>query len=201
MDELDLGQTIKGFAVRQKVFGRYTLKKSLGSGAMGVVWLARDEQLEEDVALKFLPQLVALDRSAVEDLKRETRRSRALTHKNIVKVYHFELEHDLAAISMEYVDGRTLADLRDDQQQRCLSPDQILPWLEQIVDALDYAHTEAKTVHRDLKPKNIMLSSEGRVKIADFGIASAIVGQREPVEHASHFKRHAAIHESTTGER
>jgi TPR repeat protein len=175
LDDLSFGQTNLGFAIGEKVFERYVIRKWLGGGAMGVVWLAHDEELDVDVALKFLPELVALDRSAVEDLKRETRRSRELTHKNIVKVYHFESKGKRAAISMEYVDGRTLADVRDDPPQRYLGPDQILPWVEQIVDALDYAHNEAKMVHRDLKPKNIMLNSNGRIKIADFGIASTIV--------------------------
>ncbi|HEX8078383.1 MAG TPA: protein kinase, partial [Chthoniobacterales bacterium] len=175
MDDLDLGQTIRGLATGEKVFERYTIGRKLGEGAMGVVWLAHDEELCVDVALKFLPELVAVDRGALEDLKRETRRSRELAHKNIVKVYHFESKGERAAIAMEFVEGRSLADERDSREQRCLLPNEILPWIEQIADALDYAHTEAKMVHRDLKPKNIMLTPTGRIKIADFGIASTIV--------------------------
>jgi TPR repeat protein len=142
---------------------------------MGVVWLAHDEELSVDIALKFLPDLVALDPEALEDLKSETRRSRELAHKNIVKVYHFESKAGRAAIAMEYVDGATLADERNKRKPRCLDPSEILPWLEQIADALEYAHIEAKMVHRDLKPKNIMLTKSGRIKVTDFGIASAIV--------------------------
>ncbi|MGI8482461.1 MAG: hypothetical protein ACR2MF_10435, partial [Chthoniobacterales bacterium] len=70
----------------QKVFGRYTLRKILGRGGMGIVWLAHDEELERDVALKFLPDLVVLDRALLGELKRETRRSLELTHKNIVRI-------------------------------------------------------------------------------------------------------------------
>src|SRR6266513_212443 len=169
MDELDLGQTVRGFAAGQKLFGRYTLQKILGRGGMGVVWLARDEQLEVNVALKFLPELLALDPGAIDDMKRETRRSRELSHRNIVKVYHFEQENELAAISMEHVDGASLAKLKVDQPGKCFSHTQLSPWLLEIADALDYAHSEAKMAHRDLKPANLMLDSRGRTKITDFG--------------------------------
>ena len=77
MDELDLGQTLRGFAAGNILFNRYTLEKILGRGGMGIVWLARDVKLERAVALKFLPELMVLDEQAVADLKRETKKSRS----------------------------------------------------------------------------------------------------------------------------
>ncbi|PYI59422.1 MAG: serine/threonine protein kinase, partial [Verrucomicrobia bacterium] len=79
-----LDVTLREFASGQKLFNRYRLIKTLGRGGMGIVWLARDEELERDVALKFLPDLIIRDRAVLGDLKRETRRSLELTHKNIV---------------------------------------------------------------------------------------------------------------------
>src|SRR5205814_1449447 len=111
---------------------------------------------------------------AIDDMKRETRRSRELSHRNIVKVYHFEQENELAAISMEHVDGASLAKLKVDQPGKCFSHIQLSLWLLEIADALDYAHSEGKMVHRDLKPANLMLDSRDRIKITDFGIASSI---------------------------
>src|SRR5215470_11812729 len=81
--------TARDLAPGQKLFNRYTLKRTLGRGGMGIVWLARDEELERDVALKFLPDLIIHDRAVLSDLKRETRRSLELTHKNIVRIYDF----------------------------------------------------------------------------------------------------------------
>ena len=86
-DDLDFGQTIRGLVGGQFVFGRFRLERMLGRGGMGVVWLARDERLEEEVALKFLPETVRMDSSAVDELKRETRKSRQLTHAGIVRIH------------------------------------------------------------------------------------------------------------------
>src|SRR6266478_2899754 len=81
--------TSREFASGQKVFGRYALIKVLGRGGMGIVWLARDEELERQVALKFLPDLMIQERALLDELKRETKRSLELTHKNIVRIYDF----------------------------------------------------------------------------------------------------------------
>src|SRR5256714_11342782 len=107
-----MGATSREFASGQKVFGRYMLIKVLGRGGMGIVWLARDEELERDVALKFLPDLIIHDRAVLSDLKRETRRSLELTHKNIVRIYDFVHDEGSGCISMEYVVGDTLSILR-----------------------------------------------------------------------------------------
>src|SRR6476659_7102692 len=96
----------------QMVFGRYKLVKVLGRGGMGIVWLARDEELERNVALKFLPNLIVHDRAVLGDMKRETRRSLDLTHKNIVRIYDFVHSDQSGCISMEYIDGDTLSNLR-----------------------------------------------------------------------------------------
>src|ERR1700686_5373880 len=174
MEELDLGQTLRGFRAGQKVFRRYTLVRILGRGGMGVVWLARDEELELNVALKFLPDLVVHDLAVLDELKRETRRSLQLTHHNIVRIHDFVQDAESACISMEYVDGPTLSALRVDQPNRVFEPEELLAWTEQICEALEYAHSHAKIVHRDIKPANLMLNSKGDLKVADFGIARSL---------------------------
>src|ERR1019366_1132443 len=173
-EDLDFGATIKGLVVSQQVFGRYTLRHVLGRGGMGVVWLARDERLERDVALKFLPEAVHFDAGALDDLKRETRRCLDLTHPNIIRIYDFVTDQQAAAISMEYIDGKTLADLRIDKENRVFEVEEIKDWMAQACQALFYAHEEVKVVHRDLKPANLMVTSRGQVKIADFGIARSV---------------------------
>src|SRR5436190_22420005 len=134
MEELDLGQTIRGFAAGQKMFGRYVLKSILGRGGMGIVWRAFDEHLERDVALKFLPELIIHDRAVLDDLKRETRRSLELTHKNIVRIYDFIHDQTSGCISMEYVDGNTLSNLRADKPHKVFEPHDLTEWVSQLCD-------------------------------------------------------------------
>ena len=174
MDDLDLGATIRGFALGQKVFNRYTLKKILGRGGMGVVWLARDGELDQELALKFLPELVMNDKASLDDLRRETRRALELTHPHIVRIHGFLRDEMTAAISMEYVPGDTLSNLRTEQAAGIFNPAQLQPWVKQLCEALDYAHLKARIVHRDLKPANLMLDGQGDLKITDFGISRSI---------------------------
>jgi len=112
--------TQREFVGGQRLFGRYTLIKILGRGGMGIVWLARDEELERDVALKFLPDLIIHDAAVLSDLKRETKRCLELTHKNIVRIYDFVHDERSGCISMEYIDGDTLSNLRCDKEEKCL---------------------------------------------------------------------------------
>ncbi len=141
---------------------------------MGVVWLTRDEELEREVALKFLPELVIRDRAVLTDLKRETRRSLDLTHKNIVRIYDFVQDDLSGCISMEYVDGDTLSNLRVDRERKVFEPSELADWTSQLCDALDYAHNDARIIHRDLKPANLMVNRRGVLKITDFGIARSL---------------------------
>jgi serine/threonine protein kinase len=170
----ELDATIRDFANGQKVFNRYTLIKTLGRGGMGVVWLARDEELERNVALKFLPELIVHDRAVLGDMKRETRRSLDLTHKNIVRIYDFVHSEQSGCISMEYIDGDTLSNLRADKPHKVFEPHELTEWTSQLCDALDYAHNHARIIHRDLKPANLMVNQRGDLKISDFGISRSL---------------------------
>src|SRR3954471_24412181 len=169
-----LDVTLREFTSGQKVFNRYNLIRILGRGGMGVVWLARDEILDRDVALKFLPELIVHDRAVLEDLKRETKRSLELTHKNIIRIHDFVHDVISGCISMEYVEGDTLSNLRADKPSKIFEPDELRPWLIQLCDALGYAHDHARIIHRDLKPSNLMINRRGDLKIADFGIARSL---------------------------
>ena len=166
-----MGATSRDFASGQKVFGRYTLIKVLGRGGMGIVWLARDEELERNVALKFLPDLMIHDRALFDQLKRETKRCLELTHPHIVRIHDFVHDECSGGISMEYIDGETLSNLRAEKEQRVFEPDELATWISQLCDALDYAHNRAKIIHCDLKPANLMANRRGDLKIQDFGIA------------------------------
>lgn len=166
--------TLREFSGGQRLFGRYTLIKTLGRGGMGVVWLARDEVLEREVALKFLPDLVVHDRAVLSDLKRETRRSLELTHKNIVRIHDFVHDENTGCISMEYVDGDTLSNLRADKPRKVFEVAELADWTAELCDALNYAHNNARIIHRDLKPANLMVNQRGELKITDFGIARSL---------------------------
>jgi serine/threonine protein kinase len=174
MEELDLGQTIRGLAKGQQLFHRYVLTRIAGRGGMGVVWVAQDEKLDREVALKFLPELVIHDAGLLDQMKRETRRSLELTHRNIVRIYDFVGDTECACISMEYVDGPTLSALRVQRPNRIFEIADIGGWMAQACEALQYAHYQARIVHRDLKPANLMLNSKGELKVADFGIARSL---------------------------
>jgi formylglycine-generating enzyme required for sulfatase activity len=162
-------------AADQQIFaGRFALIRFLGRGGMGQVWLAHDRRLNDEVALKFLPPEVHADPSALDDLRRETARSRKLTHPGIIRIHDLhEAANEAPFIAMEYVDGATLAALRLQRHHRCFSWDYVRPLLNQLCAALDYAHAE-HVIHRDLKPANVMLDGRGRLKLADFGIAANI---------------------------
>ena len=169
-----IGATSREFVSGQKVFGRYTLVKVLGRGGMGIVWLARDEELERDVALKFLPELMIQDHAVFDQLKRETKRCLELTHSHIVRIHDFIHDERSGCISMEYIDGETLSNLRAEKERRVFEPDEIATWIGQLCDALDYAHNRAKIIHCDLKPANLMVNRRGDLKISDFGIARSL---------------------------
>ena len=173
-DAPGLDATMRDFSGGQKVFNRYTLIKTLGRGGMGVVWMARDEELERNVALKFLPELIVHDRAVLGDMKRETRRSLDLTHKNIVRIYDFVHSEQSGCISMEYIDGDTLSNLRADKPHKVFEPHELADWTSQLCDALDYAHNHARIIHRDLKPANLMVNQRGDLKVSDFGISRSL---------------------------
>jgi serine/threonine protein kinase len=156
------------------LFGRYQVERELGRGGMGRVLLAFDTKLGVRVAVKIVPDVVVLDTEAVNDLRQEVLRGMGLTHPGIVRTNHFELDDSGAAIVMEFVDGKTLAEIREEQSQRCFDAAQLLPWIHALAKVLNYAHEEARLVHRDLKPRNIMISRDGRLKVADFGISALL---------------------------
>ncbi len=166
--------TLRLLAPGERVFGRFMLDRILGRGGMGVVWKARDEVLEKDVALKFILESHARDPEAVANLKRETRRCQELRHAGIVAIYDLHQERERVAVSMEYVVGETLALAKAERPAGCFDPEEILPWLDQLEAALTYAHHDARVVHRDLKPSNLILTHTGRVKVMDFGISQPL---------------------------
>lgn len=157
-----------------KVFGRYELQKVLGRGGMGIVWLATDLELHREVALKFLPDALAYNEGALADLKRETKRALELTHPHIVRVHDWVSDGEHAAVCMEYVDGKPLSTLRAVKPSGVFEVEEVREWIGQLCEALEYAHTRAGVVHRDLKPQNLMINARGELKVTDFGIARSL---------------------------
>jgi predicted Ser/Thr protein kinase len=150
------------------VAGRYEILSELGRGGMSTVYLARQIDLDREVALKELSGLYLRDSSFLDRFLHESRVAGSLNHPNIVTVHEY-FEHEGAPyIAMEFVDGGSLRPLVG-----TLTLPQIFGVLEQLCSGLAYAESKG-IVHRDLKPENVMVTGEGKVKIADFGIAKAI---------------------------
>ena len=150
-------------------FGRYQVLSELGRGAMGIVYLAHDTQLERKVAIKMV-SLAGFDQERDTQearFRQEARAAGGLSHPSIITVYDVGREGDVAYIAMELVEGRELRELIRDGT---LAPSQALELAALVADALAFAHERGVT-HRDIKPGNIMVLADGRVKVMDFGIA------------------------------
>lgn len=147
----------------------------LGAGGMGAVYKARQKGLDRIVALKILPQELGHDVKFALRFTREARTLAKLNHPNIVSVFEFGNADDLYYFLMEFVDGPTL---RDMVRAGELAPKHALAIVPDLCDALQYAHDQGY-VHRDIKPENILISTDGKVKIADFGLSRILNGNSQ----------------------
>jgi len=149
------------------MLAHYRIVESIGVGGMGEVYLAHDTRLDRRVAIKLLPAAVSADPERRERFTREARAVAALTHPNIVTIHSVEESGDASFLTMEFVDGRTLADLLP---AGGLPLDRLLKLAIPLADAVSAAHARGIT-HRDLKPANVMVTADGSVKVLDFGLA------------------------------
>jgi beta-lactam-binding protein with PASTA domain/predicted Ser/Thr protein kinase len=150
---------------------RYQLVKRIGRGGMADVFVGNDRLLERQVAIKMLFPEFAVDPNFVERFRREAQAAANLSHPNIVNVYDWGRHGTTYFIAMEYVDGRTLADIL--RSNGHLTSKQAAEIASEVAAALGFAHA-AGLVHRDIKPANILIGTNGSVKVADFGIARAL---------------------------
>jgi eukaryotic-like serine/threonine-protein kinase len=157
--------------LKQLVDNRYRIVRPLGSGGMAEVYLAHDDVLDRDVAVKVMSGRYADDDEFVERFKREAQSAAALSHPNIVSIYdRGESEDGTYYIAMEYLPGGTLKDCL--LRRGALPPHTAAAVALQIAEALHAAH-RTEVVHRDIKPHNVLVTASGDVKVGDFGIARA----------------------------
>lgn len=153
--------------------GRYEIAEKLGAGGMAVVYRAQDTLLQRPVTVKVLRSEFAADENVVRRFRREAQAAASLSHPNIVGVYDVGRQDDVHYIVMEYVQGESLKEVITERGP--LPPEEAARIARQIAEALRHAHAH-RIIHRDVKPHNVLITPEGRVKVADFGIAGAATG-------------------------
>lgn len=150
--------------------GRYEVTSRIARGGMATVFLATDRRLDREVAVKVMHPHLADDEQFIARFHREAKSAARMSHPNVVAVFDQGTSDDVVYLVMEYVAGTTLRDLLS--ERGALTPGEALGVLEPLLDALAAAH-RAGVVHRDVKPENVLLTDDGRVKVADFGLARA----------------------------
>ena len=160
-----------GLGVERVLAGRYRLKRLIAQGGMAEVWEAVDDILGRPVAVKILHSHLAADESFRERFRREAIAAARLAHPNVVATFDTGTDEGITFIVMELVEGSTLRQVLN--ETGAMAPGRIVHIGAQVADALHYAH-RAGVVHRDVKPANILICPDGRVKVADFGIAKAV---------------------------
>lgn len=157
--------------IGNKLVDRYEILERIGGGGMAVVYKARCTLLNRIVAIKVLRQQFAVDEDFVRRFRREAQAAASLSHPNIVSIFDVGQDNDTYFIVMEYVEGETLKDLI--KREAPLEPARAVGIARQIANALHHAHIN-KIIHRDIKPHNVLISKDGRIKVTDFGIARAV---------------------------
>ena len=155
----------------QKINDRYEIIRTIGEGGMANVFLAHDTILQRDVAVKILRGDLAADEKFVRRFQREAISASSLSHPNIVEMYDVGEDEGQYFIVMEYVNGKTLKSLI--KKRGALTLPEVIDIMLQLTSAISCAH-ESYIIHRDIKPQNVMILEDGRVKITDFGIALAL---------------------------
>jgi len=153
-----------------QTLGHYRIIEKVGSGGMGVVYRAHDDQLERDVALKVLPSGTLSDNSSRKQFHKEALALAKLSHPNIETIYEFDTQDGIDFLVMEYVPGKTLADRL---VSGALPEKEVVALGMQIAAAIEEAHNRG-IVHRDLKPRNIAITDRGQAKVLDFGLAKLL---------------------------
>jgi serine/threonine protein kinase/tetratricopeptide (TPR) repeat protein len=153
-----------------RTLGPFQILSELGRGGMAVVYKARQTDLERIIALKVLPPELSLDQNYLARFLQEARSAAALEHPHIVPIYAIGAAEGVNYIAMKYIAGKTLKDIV--QERGALDVQQAALMLEQVADALDYAHSQG-VIHRDIKPSNMMAERNGWIYLTDFGLARA----------------------------
>lgn len=151
--------------------GRYQIIERIGGGGMALVYRAQDILLNRNVAIKVLRQQFVHDEEFIRRFRREAQSAASLSHPNVVSVYDVGQEDEIHYIVMEYVEGQNLNEII--KERAPLQVEEAVRIASQIADALDHAHHN-QIIHRDIKPHNILIGRNGRVKVTDFGIARAV---------------------------
>jgi len=157
--------------LQRLVEGKYEVKRMVGKGGMGAVFLAHDLTLEREVAIKVLPPDISMDAQVLKRFQQEAKTAAKLDHTNIIPIYRVESEGGLNYFVMKYIAGTSLEDVLEQKQP--LTIDYIQRVLWEAACALGHAHQRG-VVHRDVKPANIMFDHDGRVMLTDFGISKAL---------------------------
>ncbi len=158
--------------------GAYEILSPIGAGEMGEVYKARDTKLGREVAIKVLPEVFSQDKERLFRFEREARLLASLNHPNIATIYDIEESEGTHFLALEFVPGEALA---EQIKQGPVAIDEAIPIFKQIAEALEAAH-EKGIIHRDLKPANIKVTPEGTVKVLDFGLAKALLGDEPPTD-------------------